>query len=142
MKGATAIMTRHHKVTMSVFAGALLLALTPSLASAQALSPMRGKIKSYTDNFAVRVFPANPYEHRIRIEVKVYDQDFNPADAKISPSVFTLGGRLARPVNVLIPFDGATERKVRVCAESLPLPGKTSNIKAQICGKFLGQRAN
>ncbi len=130
------------KVTLGVLAGTLALALSPSLVTAQALSPMRGTVKSYTDSFAVRVFPANPYEHRIRIEMRVYDQDFNPVDARISPANFTLGGRMARPVNVLISFEGARERKVRVCAESIPFPGKTSNIKAQICGKFLGQRAN
>ncbi len=130
------------KVTLGVLAGTLALALSPSLVTAQALSPMRGTVKSYTDSFAVRVFPANPYEHRIRIEMRVYDQDFNPVDARISPANFTLGGRMARPVNVLISFEGARERKVRVCAESIPFPGKTSNIKAQICGKFLGQRAD
>ncbi len=130
------------KVTLGVLAGTLALALSPSLVTAQALSPMRGTVKSYTDSFAVRVFPANPYEHRIRIEMKVYDQDFNPVDARISPANFTLGGRMARPVNVMISFEGARERKVRVCAESIPFPGKTSNIKAQICGKFLGQRAD
>lgn len=115
------------------------LALVPQV-SAQALSPMRGTVKSFSDQFAVRVFPANPYNHRIRIVVKVYDQNFRPVDAKVSPSQFTLGGNTSRPVNVMIPFDGESERKVRVCAEAVPFPGKTSNIKAQICGKFMGQK--
>ncbi len=128
------------KVVLGVCAAALCLALLPSMATAQALSPMRGTVKSFTDAFAVRVFPANPYGHRIRIEIKVYDQDFHLVSARVSPPVFTLGGNTSRPVNVLIPFDGSSERKIRVCAESVPFPGKTSNIKAQICGKFLGQR--
>lgn len=128
------------KIIQSVCAAAFALALTPSAASAQALSPMRGTVSSYTDNFAVRVFPANPYNHRIRIEIKVYDQNFNLVKARVSPPTFTLGGNTSRAVNVLIPFDGNTERKIRVCAESIPFPGKTSNIKAQICGKFLGTR--
>ncbi len=128
------------KFIQSVCAAAFALALLPFGASAQALSPMRGTVSSYTDNFAVRVFPANPYNHRIRIEIRVYDQDFNPVKARVSPPSFTLGGNSSRPVNVLIPFDGNTQRKIRVCAESIPFPGKTSNIKAQICGKFLGTR--
>ncbi len=128
------------KLIQSVCAAAFALALLPFGASAQALSPMRGTVSSYTDSFAVRVFPANPYNHRIRIEIRVYDQDFNLVKARVSPPAFTLGGNASRPVNVLIPFDGNTERKVRVCAESIPFPGKTSNIKAQICGKFLGTR--
>lgn len=128
------------KFIQSVCAAAFALALLPFGASAQALSPMRGTVSSYTDNFAVRVFPANPYNHRIRIEIRVYDQDFNPVKARVSPPSFTLGGNSSRPVNVLIPFDGNTQRKIRVCAESIPFPGKTSNIKAQICGKFMGTR--
>jgi hypothetical protein len=129
------------KIISGVCATAFSLALLPSSAPAQALSPMRGVVSSFTDTFAVKVFPANPYTHRIRIEIKVYDQDFNPVKARVSPANFTLGGNMSRPVTVLIPFDGTSERKVRVCAESVPFPGKTSNIKAQICGKFLGQRA-
>ena len=128
------------KIIRSACAALLILALFPSGATAQALSPMRGTVSSYTDNFAVRVFPANPYNHRIRIEIRVYDQDFNPVKARVSPAAFTHGGNSSRPVNVMIPFDGNTERKVRVCAESIPFPGKTSNIKAQICGKFMGTR--
>jgi hypothetical protein len=122
---------------------AFALALLPSGAAAQAMSPMRGEVKSFSEAFALKVYPANPYEHRIRIEVKVYDQDFNPVVAQVSPATFTLAGRNSRPVNVIIPFEpGQTTRKVRVCTESIPFPGqsKTANIKAQICGKFLGER--
>jgi hypothetical protein len=133
--------TLQTKIISGVCATLFGLALLPSSVGAQALSPMRGVVSSFTDTFAVKVFPANPYTHRIRIEVRVYDQDFNPVKARVSPANFTLGGNMSRPVTVLIPFDGASERKVRVCAESVPFPGKTSNIKAQICGKFLGQKA-
>ncbi len=122
---------------------AFALALLPLGAAAQAMSPMRGEVKSFADSFALKVYPANPYEHRIRIEVKVYDQDFNPIDAQVSPANFTLAGRNSRPVNVIIPFTaGQTSRKIRICTESIPFPGqsKTTTIKAQICGKFLGER--
>jgi hypothetical protein len=113
------------------------LSITPL--HAQSLSPMRGQVKSFTHQFAIRVYPANPYNKQIKVEMKVYDQDFNPVnDARISPSEFKLGANAVRPVNVLVPFNGQKERKVRVCVESIPFPGKTSNIKAQICGKFLG----
>lgn len=135
------------KITISSFLGcAFALSLLPSEAAAQAMSPMRGQVKSFTDSFALKVFPANPYNHRIRVEVKVYDQDFNPIRARVMPAEFTLGGRFQRPVNVIVPFDGATKRKVRVCTESIPFPGQgdktKTTIKAQICGKFLGERLN
>ncbi len=128
---------------LSVLGCSLGLLLQPETAAAQAMSPMRGEVKSFADSFALKVYPANPYTHRIRIEVKVYDQDFNPVnEARVSPAEFTLGGRFARPVNVIVPFEGQQTRKVRVCTESIPFPGqsKTTTIKAQVCGKFLGER--
>ena len=110
-------------------------------AKAQAMSPMRGEIRSFTDSFALRVYPANPYRHRIRVEVKVYDQNFRSVDAWVTPATFMLGGRNTRPVMVVVPFEGQNARKVRVCTESIPFPGKAkTTIKAQICGKFLGTR--
>jgi hypothetical protein len=51
-----------------------------------------------------------------------------------------LGADASRPVLVVVPFDGAATRKVRICTESVPFPGEQTQIKAQICGKFLGQR--
>jgi len=135
---------KHTYLSVSFLGCALALSLLPSGAAAQAMSPMRGEVKSFTDSFALRVYPANPYEHRIRVEVKVYDQDFNEVKgAKVSPPEFTLAGRYARPVNVIIPFvQGQNVRKVRVCSEAVPFPGqsKTTTIKAQVCCKFLGER--
>ena len=121
--------------------GAVATALLPLGAVAQSMSPMRAEVTSFTDSFAVRVYPANPYKHRIRIEVKVYDQDFNEVKGAVaSPATFTLGAQFARPVTVMVPFDGESNRKVRICTESVPFPGQTTRIKAQVCGKFLGKR--
>lgn len=104
------------------------------------MSPMRGEVTSFTDAFAVRVFPANPYNTKIRVDVRVYDQNFQPVKADVAPNSFMLGAEASRPVLVVIPFDGASERKVRICTESVPFPNEQTQIKAQICGKFLGQR--
>ncbi|MCA0048373.1 hypothetical protein LB577_15720 [Mesorhizobium sp. B283B1A] len=121
-------------------ATALAVGLIPVAAAAQSMSPMRGEVNSFTDVFAVRVFPANPYDQKIKIEVHVYDQDFQPVEAKISPSVFQLASQAFRPVLVVVPFDGAPDRKVRICTESIPFPNQQTQIKAQICGKFFGHR--
>jgi hypothetical protein len=118
-----------------------LLCVLPAAVSAQSMSPMRGEIMSFSNAFAVRVYPANPYKQRIKISVRVYDQDFYPVkDARVSPSEFMLGGDASRPVLVVVPFNGTTERKVRICTESIPFPNDQTQIRAQICGKFLGQR--
>ena len=115
-----------------------LFAALPALG--QSMSPMRGVVTSFTDVFAVRVHPANPYGHRIRVEVRVYDQDFAPVAARITPSSFMLAGQASRPVLVIVPFEGAASRKVRICTESVPFPDQQTQIKAQICGKFLARR--
>ena len=128
------------KIIFAALAGSLAISLLPSVAAAQSMSPMKAKIDSFTDSFAVRVYPANPYKHRIRVEVKVYDKDFRPIPAMVSPAEFTLGANFSRPVTVVVPFEEAKNRKVRICTEAIPFPGQKSTIKAQICGKYLGTR--
>ncbi|RUZ78167.1 hypothetical protein EN943_11620 [Mesorhizobium sp. M7A.F.Ca.US.006.01.1.1] len=123
-----------------ILATALAVGLAPIAAEAQSMSPMRGEINSFTDVFAVRVFPANPYDRKIRVEIHVYDQDFQPVDARVSPNVFQLASQASRSVLVVVPFDGAAERKVRICTESIPFPNQQTQIRAQICGKFFGRR--
>ena len=121
-------------------ATALAVGLIPAAAAAQSMSPMRGEVNSFTDVFAVRVFPANPYDQKIKVEIHVYDQDFQPVDARIAPAAFQLGAQASRPVLVVVPFGGAAERKVRICTESIPFPNQQTQIRAQICGKFFGHR--
>ena len=125
---------------LRILLASLAIGLVPLSAAAQSMTPMRGEVRSFTDAFAVRVFPGNPYDKRIRVEVHVYDQDFQPIEAQISPSAFLLAGQASRQVLVVVPFDGASERKVRICTESIPFPGEQTQIRAQICGKFFGHR--
>ena len=125
---------------LAIVVAGLTAALSPIAATGQSMTPMRGEVRSFADAFAVRVFPGNPYDQRIRVEVHVYDQDFQPVDAKITPSAFLLAGQASRPVLVVVPFDGTNERKVRICTESIPFPSEQTQIRAQICGKFFGHR--
>ncbi|TPM31942.1 hypothetical protein [Mesorhizobium sp. B2-3-4] len=123
-----------------ILATALAVGLPTIAAEAQSMSPMRGEVNSFTDVFAVRVFPANPYDQKIKVEIHVYDQDFQPVNARIAPGTFQLAAQASRPVLVVVPFDGAAERKVRICTESIPFPNQQTQIRAQICGKFFGHR--
>lgn len=136
------MMTKRNSIVSAIVAGSLAVALLPQGAAAQSMSPMRGKVQSFTDTFAVKVYPANPYGHRIRVEMRAYDADFRPlGNVKFSADNFTLASQASRAVTVLVPFDGVKERRVRICTESVPFPGQAaSNIKAQICGKFIGER--
>lgn len=111
-------------------------------AAAQSLSPMRGEVSSFADTFAVRVAPGNPYQHRIRIEVKVYDEAFAPVAAQVMPPEMMVGAQDRRNVTVLVPFDGRNERKVRICAESVPFENEPTRLRTQVCGKFLAHRVH
>ncbi|WP_173932117.1 hypothetical protein [Chelativorans sp. Marseille-P2723] len=115
-------------------------AVTAGHAGAQSMSPMRGTISSFTEEFAVRVFPRNPYRHPIQVAIRVYDQDFRPIPARISPPTMKLAAGAARSVVVVIPFGRNNERRVRVCTESVPFPDQKTRIRAQICGRFLARR--
>ncbi len=121
-------------------AAAATLVITPGSAAAQALNPMRGEVKSFTDHAAFRVFPANPYPRRIKVEVKVYDETFAPIAAFVSPPAALLGPEDNRSVTVLVPFEGRTERRIRICAESVPFEDKATRLRTQVCGRFLAQR--
>lgn len=109
-------------------------------ANAQSMTPMRGEITSYSDEFAIRVFPRNPYNRRINVSVRVYDADFKPIPARISPPTASLGGGASRSVLVVVGFDGLSERRVRICTESIPFPGTKMSVKAQVCGRFIARR--
>lgn len=135
------VIAAQFKTTLVVVASALaVLAGLAGTANAQAMSPMRGEVKSFSDRFAVRVHPMNPYQHRIRVEVKVYDETFAPVKAAVHPSEATLAPQGNRSVLVMIPFDGRMQRKVRICTEAVPFPGKTQRVRTQICGRFIASR--
>lgn len=120
---------------------ALATLLVAGGAKGQSLTPLRGEVRSVSDAFAVRVFPSNPYDRPIRVEVHVYDQDFMPiSNVRVSASPLMLAPEASRPVIVMVPFEGRATRKVRVCAESIPFPNSQTQVRAQICGKFLGKR--
>ena len=109
--------------------------------SAQSITPMRGEIKSFADKFVVRVYPSNPYTRRMKVEVKVYDENFAPiTTAAVMPSAAMLAPEDNRSVLVQVPFDGQTERRVRICAESVPFEDKATRLRTQVCGRFLAQR--
>ena len=126
---------------LSAVAGAVAyIAAIGGTVHAQSMSPMRGNVDSFSETFAVRVFPTNPYGQRIKVEVKVYDKDFFEVPARITPETFSLAAGASRTVTVIVPFEGQKDRKVRICTESIPFPGQQTQIRTQICGKFLGRR--
>ena len=113
---------------------------TPEPASAQALTPMRGQVTSFGEEFALRVVARNPFPGRLGVVMRAYDHEFRPISARFSRSRFVLGGGKVRRVTALIPFEGRPVRFVRVCAEAVAVRDETQNIRTRVCGKFRAQR--
>ena len=128
--------------TFAALGAALLLAgAATTQTHGQALVPMRGTVKSFGEEFAIRVSPSNPYRHRIGVEMRVYDHQFRPIpNARVSPARFGLGQGASRSVTAVVPFGGERVRYVRVCAESVPYRGRSSRIRTRVCGKFRALR--
>ena len=113
------------------------LILAGSQGIAQSVTPMRGEPRSVVDTFAVRLIVGNPYEQKQFFTVRVYDEKFYPVAATVSLPVVKLSPKGTRSVLVVVPFDGAPTRRVRICAEGLFGTENTSKLRTQVCGKFL-----
>lgn len=125
----------------TIYASTVFVLAFAGAANAQSLSPMRAAVTSMSDQFAIRIYPGNPYEKRVQIKIKVYDHNFREVPAVIRPRdpFVEAGGR--RPVTVIIPFEGRYSRKIRICAESTPYLQKQARLKGQVCGRYIGRRA-
>ena len=123
-----------------VVVGLVIAAFTINVAWSQSLSPMRGEVSSNVDLFAVKVFPGNPYKRRTRIDVRVYDTSFKPVKARVIPPWRTIAAGDKSSFTVVVPFEGRSRRRVRICAESVPFPNETTKLRTQVCGRFLGKR--
>lgn len=121
---------------------AVTLAAVGSKGAAQSMTPMRGEISSFEEEFTVRVFPYNPYPHSIRVAIKAYDQDFRPIEADVMPPEMVIDSMSSRSAIVSVGFKNKKVRRIRICTESVPFPGLHASIKAQICGRFIAHRIN
>ena len=131
--------------TLRLASGALgcaaLFAVATTDANAQSLTPMRGKVTSFTDRFAVRVSPGNPYDKPKRFGIRVYDEAFRRVgSAHVAPERFVIGANSKRSVLVIVPFEGRRVRRVRICAEILPSPNSGLSLRTRVCGRFIARR--
>ena len=54
----------------------------------------------------------------------------------------TVVSPLVATMTVVIPFGGKEEKRVRICAESIPFTNRPQIIKAQVCGRFYAIKRN
>lgn len=112
------------------------LAALTSASLAQSVTPMRGEPRSVAESFAIRILVGNPYPQKQTFAVNVYDDKFYPVDANISLPQVTIPGMGTRSVVVVVPFDGMTMRRIRICAEGIFGTDGGSKLRTQVCGKY------
>jgi hypothetical protein len=116
------------------------LAAMNAASFAQSVTPMRGQARSFADSFAIRIIVGNPYKNKQVFSVRVYDDKFYPVEAQVTFSEVTIPAEGSKSVVVMVPFDGMTVRKVRVCAEGMFGKANEQRLRTQVCGKYLGTR--
>ena len=121
-------------------AASFTLVLAGGAAEAQSLSPMRGQVVSFSDRFALRLTPGNPYDRPMTVTVAVYDEGFRPIRAAVLPARQTLGPGHSGTVTVVVPFAEGRERRVRVCARARPVGTTGARIVTEVCGRYRGTR--
>lgn len=102
---------------------------------------MRAQVTSMGDQFAIRVYPGNPYKHRLQFKIKVYDQYFREIPAIVRPHDPYIAGGAKRPVLVIVPFGEKFSKKIRICSQSIPFVSSQSQLRGQVCGRYIGRRA-
>ncbi|WP_411819148.1 hypothetical protein ABFZ85_09165 [Hyphococcus formosus] len=102
----------------------------------QALSPMNGNIKTYTDVFAIQLQALNPYDTAQTFSVTLSDGEGNPAtDIELSSRVLQIPPNGARSFFVWGLVN--KERRVMVCLTSAYFTnGVGAQIRGEVCGKY------
>ena len=107
---------------------------------AQSVTPMRGEARSFAEDFAIRIVVGNPYQNKQMFAVRVYDDKFYPVEAQVTYSEVTIPASGSKSVVVVVPFEGMTTRRVRVCAEGMFGKENEQRLRTQVCGKYQGTR--
>lgn len=115
------------------------LALSSSVA-AQSVSPMEVSVGSLEPRFVARLDVANPYDAARRFQIIASDENHSPVDAWISAPVFDLPPSGRRRVVVSAAFDGAPERKLLICAETIALETASRRVRGQVCSRVTARR--
>lgn len=119
---------------MHKFLIVFLLSLINVSANAQALTPMRDEIATYTDRFALRLEAINPYDTPQQFSIAVYDKDFEPTVAvALSKEIIVPPGERAS----FLVLGSAHHDQIYVCVGASPMRGRAgAQIRGEVCGKY------
>ena len=114
--------------------------LAPVLASgqaaAQALSPMTGQVRTYTDRFALQLKAFNPYATGQRFRVTFYDESGAAVNdvRSAAPVIYVPPGEEAS----FYVWGASTQRRqIHICVTSpYFLNGVGAQMRGEVCGKY------
>lgn len=124
---------------LAVAAG-LAAALACGAAAAQQVSPMVQRVGAAGDRFLVRLEVGNPYPDTRTFRLVAFDEDNRPADIWTNVPAFDLPPGGSRKVLASASFDGASERKMLICAETVTPSASGAVLHAQVCSKVSALR--
>ncbi len=105
-------------------------------AAAQALSPMTGEVRTYTDRFALQLKAFNPYERAQRFQLAFYDETgARFADVQsAAPVIYVPPGE---EVSFYVWGMAAQRRRINICVTSpYFLDGVGSQVRGEVCGRY------
>ena len=114
----------------------MLALMLPQAAIAQALTPMSGEVKTYTQTFALQLKAFNPYGTAQKFSIKVLDE--NGADA---PEIEITAPHMSLPPHETGAFyvwgDAGAHKQITVCVTSqYVFNGVGAQIRGEVCGKY------
>jgi hypothetical protein len=128
-----------HLIARSAVAVAAALA-APGAAGGQAVSPMAVSVGSHSDRFMVRLTVSNPYAEARRFRIAAYTPEGQPVPIWTPAPEFQLASAGSRAVTVAGPFEGAENRKVYVCAETIIGTAASQRVRGQVCSTVSARR--
>ena len=109
-----------------------------AVAKAQSISPARAVVDAVSNVAAIRVRVRNPYSRTMQMRVEAFDRRFAPIGFRADRKVVTIPAGQSAPVLVMVPFEDATSRRVRVCVSTMAVGRKRgrAGIRARACGRY------
>ncbi|MEX6632924.1 hypothetical protein [Hyphococcus lacteus] len=114
----------------------LTILFAPHPAMSQALSPMNGEVKTYTDVFALQLKALNPYDSAQQFSVRILDDQGAPVkDVQMARSILNLPPSATNAFYIWGKV--AAERRIMVCLTSPYFSnGVGAQIRGEVCGKY------
>ncbi|WP_156893842.1 hypothetical protein [Brevundimonas aveniformis] len=125
--------------TRTTVVAALALAASASGVQSQTVTPMRVQTGSIGERYVVRLVVANPYPDSRTFQITAFEPDGSPIAYWTDSPSFELAPAAQKRVIFAASFDGATNREIYICAETL-VEGVVGVARGQVCSHVWASR--